>query len=222
MVHSLWANLFKMDFKQLNRKIFATLAPPFLYCLIRLLHFTYRHSYEIPQSLKEHNQKDTFIIAFWHGELLLQPFLFKHFCKNRTAYVLISHHFDGDIISNIMKFFGIESLRGSSSKGGIKVLLSGIKKLQEGEVVVVTPDGPRGPYHSIANGILMLSQKSNKPIVVFRTLAKNCWNLKSWDKFQIPKPFSKIQHIAMEPFYIKDLNEEEAKKLILSKMEELQ
>lgn len=207
--------------KILLQKILLYVIPFFSFIVVRILAFLCRFEYKISsQTLDFIKANQTFIVAFWHGELFMQPIVLRHFYKNRKVYVLISQHFDGEIISRLVKFFKIYSLRGSSSKGAIKALLKAIKKLQKQNLVAITPDGPRGPYHSIADGIVLLSQKSNKPIIISRIYYHNAWEFKSWDRFKIPKPFSKITCTIKEPFLLENLSLQESKEHIKSKMEE--
>ena len=170
-------------------------------------------SYTLPSTLPKSN----FIIAFWHGELLFQPFLYKRIKKPKIA-VMISDHFDGELIAKTISYFGFETIRGSSSRGAARVLLSALKKLEEGYEVAITPDGPRGPRHSIADGIVAIAKKSERPIVVFRTKCSASWRLKSWDRFEIPKPFSKVEHIARDPIYVSDMELKEAREFIKKEM----
>lgn len=207
--------------KILLQKILLYVIPFFSFIVVRILAFLCRFEYKISsQTLDFIKANQTFIVAFWHGELFMQPIVLRHFYKNRKVYVLISQHFDGEIISRLVKFFKIYSLRGSSSKGAIKALLKAIKKLQKQNLVAITPDGPRGPYHSIADGIVLLSQKSNKPIIISRIYYHNAWEFKSWDRFKIPKPFSKITCTIKEPFLLENLSLQKSKEHIKAKMEE--
>ena len=153
-------------------------------------------------------------MAFWHGNLLMQPFVYKKLRKKNKIAVLISDHFDGEIISKIISFFNLESIRGSSSKGAIKALKLSFKKIDQGYDLAITPDGPRGPRKSVADGIVAIAQKKNLPIIACSYEASSFWQLKSWDKFIIPKPFSTITLIAHEPFFINGLDKDEAKKLL--------
>lgn len=208
--------------KNLKRKLILFFSPPLIFFLIKFLYKTCKIQYQInPKTLELLQKQQSFILSFWHGNLLMQPCLFGKILKNspQKAHVLISQHFDGDIISRAIKLFGIDSLRGSSSKGNIKVLLLALRKLQENDFVVITPDGPRGPYHSIADGIVLLSQKSKKPIVSSQVHYQKFWEFKSWDRFQIPKPFSRITYILKEPLWIENLELDEAKTQIQRVME---
>lgn len=131
---------------------------------------------------------------------------------------MISEHFDGEIIARIISFFGFSTVRGSSSKGGARVLIEAIKTLKDGEDIAITPDGPRGPRHSVADGIVALAQKTNSKIVLFNYQATDFWQLKSWDKFVVPKPFSKITFFADKVLDISQMNSEEAKEFIKGQM----
>ena len=91
-----------------------------------------------------------------------------------------------------MKCFGIDAVRGSSSRGGIKALLSLKKWINNGYDVAITPDGPRGPRYVLAPGLILLAQKTQAGILPVRVEYSSFWRLKSWDQFQIPKPFSKV------------------------------
>ena len=105
------------------------------------------------------------IILFWHGKLALMPFAFRYYKqKNKKAYVMISHHKDGEIIAKIIKLFGLNTVRGSTSKGASNALRSAFKVLNQNDDIVITPDGPRGPYHSISDGPVILAQKKNLKI----------------------------------------------------------
>ncbi|MBX7490767.1 lysophospholipid acyltransferase family protein [Helicobacter sp. Faydin-H64] len=195
--------------------------PFFLVGIIRFLVFFVRFEFRIsPKTLEKISKNEPFVVVFWHGELLLQPFLFQKYVREKKVWVLISKHFDGEIISNVVRYFGIGVLRGSSSKGGIRALYHAIKKIENGEYIAITPDGPRGPYHSVADGVVLLTQKTNVPVVVSRIFFSNAWEFKSWDKFRIPKPFSKAVFIIKEPLTLESLELEVARAFVKEKMEE--
>lgn len=200
--------------KEQKRKIVAFLLPPIANLLIRLIYLTCKKEFKLASNYPT----EPFIVAFWHGELLMQPFLYKKFRGRHKISVMISEHFDGEIIARIISFFGFSTVRGSSSKGGARVLIEAIKTLKEGEDIAITPDGPRGPRHSVADGIVALAQKTNSKIVVFNYQATNFWQLKSWDKFVVPKPFSKITFFADKVLDISQMNGEEAKEFIKGQM----
>lgn len=140
------------------------------------------------------------VILFWHGKLALMPFAFRHYRqKNKKAYVMISHHKDGEQIAKIIKLFGLDTVRGSTSRGASSALRAAFKVLEQNDDIVITPDGPRGPYHSISDGSIILAQKKELKIRILNYEANRFWEFKSWDKMILPKPFSKITYSLSEP-----------------------
>lgn len=184
-----------------------------LFCLQWLLFLTCKKSY-IGQRL----EYKPFVILFWHGRLALMPFAFRYFeHKQKKAFVVISRHNDGELIAQNAKLFGINSIRGSSSKGGASVFRQAFKVLEQNADVVITPDGPRGPFRSISDGSVLIAQKKNIPIVLLNYEASKYWEFKSWDKMILPKPFSRIRYRMSEPIDIKNLELNEAKQMISEK-----
>ena len=209
------------NIKELKRRILARVLPFFLVWLIRFLAFFVRFEFRLSQqALDRLSNHESFIIALWHGELLFQPFIFQRYMRDKRLWVVISKHFDGQIISGVNRYFGIDTISGSSSKGGARALYHAIRKIEHRAYVAITPDGPRGPYHSVADGVVLLSQKTKAPIVVSRVFFSNAWELKSWDRFKIPKPFSRILLVFGDPFWVESLEISEAKALVKEKMEE--
>ena len=205
--------------KQKIKHYFQTVIFPFIMQLIvRFIYLTNKkvfHHANIDQS-------ENYVVAFWHGDLLMQPFNYQKLRPNNEVRAMISEHRDGESIQKTVAFLGIGSIAGSSSKGGAKALITAIKTLKNGVDVAITPDGPRGPIYSIADGIVAISQKTNTNIVVLSSIPTSYWEMKSWDKFVVPKPFGKIDFYASEPFSVENLELEEAKQLIYSKMMENQ
>ena len=161
---------------------------------------------------------EAFIFVAWHGDLASCPINYFQNRANGTVKTMISQSKDGEIISKIYSLFGVESIRGSSSKGGTKALISTIKEIKSGNDVALTPDGPRGPRHSVADGVIAIAQKSAARIVVLNSKPTKYWQFKSWDKFILPKPFGRVDFYMSEPFDINNLEFEEARNIIKSKM----
>jgi len=161
--------------------------------------------------------KNNFILTFWHGSLLFQPYFFHTLNIKKKLFGMISRSKDGQIIANIYSYMGAYSLRGSSSKGASSVLRASLRALKNGHCIAYTPDGPRGPIFSIANGLYALSHKTNTNILVSTVVPTRYWRLKSWDQFIIPKPFSDIQ-IYFETLDITNMNKDDANSLIREKM----
>lgn len=127
------------------------------------------------------------IYAVWHGRILLLPYLYGW----RRARVLASRSRDGELLTRFVAHFGLESVRGSSSRGGAEALRLLARSLGEGRDVVVVPDGPRGPRETVKSGIVTLARLSGAPVVPMALGASAEWRLRSWDEFRIPRPFAR-------------------------------
>jgi len=127
------------------------------------------------------------VYAFWHSHQLAAVWHFRRV----GAGILISASKDGEYIARVARAIGFVPVRGSSSRRGAAGLKGLIELAQSGRCVAITPDGPRGPRYSINPGVLALAQKSGYPIVPFAVGLSNFWELPSWDRFRIPKPFSR-------------------------------
>ena len=127
------------------------------------------------------------IYAFWHSHQLSALWHFRRV----GAGILISASKDGEYIARVARSVGFTPLRGSSSRLGAVGLKALIEFARSGRPVAITPDGPRGPRHSIGPGVLVMAQKSGYPIVPFAVGLSSFWELPSWDRFRIPKPFSR-------------------------------
>ncbi len=128
------------------------------------------------------------ILSLWHGQML--PILCAH--RGEPCTVLVSEHRDGEIIARILHAFGFSAARGSSSRGGSRALLQLVQLVNAGNDIAITPDGPRGPRRQMAPGVLLIAQRTGSPIVPLVAHADNVWRLRSWDGFEIPKPFTRV------------------------------
>ncbi len=200
--------------KKIKKFLKVTIVPYILYIITKVIYYTNKKKFHFPKG----KPTKPFIAAFWHGNLLMQPYLFKKFQPSGTFKAMISHHSDGESIAKMVNHLGVQSVRGSSSQGGVKALIGAIKELKTNSNIGITPDGPRGPIYSIADGIIALSQKADVDIYYFSYKASKYWQLKSWDQFIIPKPFGTIEFFVSEPFNLKGLSKEESRELIKLKM----
>jgi lysophospholipid acyltransferase (LPLAT)-like uncharacterized protein len=134
------------------------------------------------------------IVAFWHNRQLLLPFVFRHYAKRRPVKfsMLISAHSDGRLIADTVRRLGIDSVAGSSSRGGSAASKQLVQRLKSGNHVGITPDGPRGPQYQAKQGVVRLAQMSGAAIVPVAYAADRKWTFKSWDRMFLPKPFSKV------------------------------
>lgn len=140
-----------------------------------------------------------YIAALWHNRLLLISFVLKKFFPQRPGAGLISASGDGDLIADVTQRFGFDVVRGSSSRMGATALRELSEVLASGRDVLITPDGPRGPAYELGPGIIFLAQKTRAPVVPVNMEYSSCWRVKSWDRFIIPKPFSKVRVIIGPP-----------------------
>jgi lysophospholipid acyltransferase (LPLAT)-like uncharacterized protein len=144
-----------------------------------------------------------YIAALWHNRLLLISFVLKKFFPDRPGAGLISASRDGDLIADVTQRFGFDVVRGSSSRMGATALLELSEILASGRDVLLTPDGPRGPAYELGPGIIFLAQKTGAPVVPVNMEYSSCWRVKSWDRFIIPRPFSKVRVIIGQPQQIR-------------------
>jgi lysophospholipid acyltransferase (LPLAT)-like uncharacterized protein len=178
--------------------------------LIRLLYHTNKIHFHAPQKITD----EPVIFACWHGELLMLPYLYKHYRKIPHAKVLISPHFDGELISKTIRYFGLGTLAGSSDKNPARVLIQAIKTIKEGYDIGITPDGPKGPRHKVADGIVIMAQKTGAKVVLVEIKPSRFWQLHSWDRFTIPKPFGTLNYYASEELDLSSLSLEEARNVV--------
>ncbi|MEP7384225.1 MAG: lysophospholipid acyltransferase family protein [Gemmatimonadota bacterium] len=158
--------------------------------VLRLLARTWRVTREGEEQLRALRATgQPIVIVLWHGELL--PILWAH--RDQGISVLISTHADGEIIAQICESLGCRTVRGSSSRGGVRALLELVRELEQGHEVAITPDGPRGPRREFAPGAVVAAMRAEAPIIAFGASVDRAWRLHSWDRFVIPKPFARVR-----------------------------
>jgi len=144
------------------------------------------------------------IMAFWHGRILPATYYF----RNRGIVVVTSANFDGEWIADVIRRFGYGAARGSSSRGGARALVELRRAMGEGKTAGFTLDGPRGPARVAQPGAVFLSQITGNPIVPFHLEASKAWTARSWDRTQVPKPFTTVAIAVGEPYTVtKDLDD---------------
>jgi hypothetical protein len=151
-----------------------------------------------------------FIVAFWHGRLLMMYPAWRRLlaeigrqpglqAPKLQAHVISSAHGDGQLIQLAISRFGLKTLWGSSKRGGAKVLRAAIRVLEQGGVVVMTPDGPRGPRLRAQPGIAYLAGSTGVPVVPITFASHHQRTLKSWDRFMLVRPFARGTLAVGEP-----------------------
>ena len=152
---------------------------------------------------------ENYIGALWHNRLLLFPFVLRRFFFNRHGAALISASRDGELLADAIKRFGFDVVRGSSSRLGARAILQLTDVLASGHDVVITPDGPRGPAYELGAGIIFLAQKSGAAVLPVNMEYSTCWRIKSWDRFIIPRPFSKVRVMIGQPHRVRSTSTED-------------
>ena len=154
------------------------------------------------------------IFALWHNRLALAPILYQRYVRQyepaRRMVGLVSASRDGGLLAQILEYFGVETARGSSSRRGGQALVEIASRVHGGSDVTITPDGPRGPCYEAHEGVITTAQITGLPIIPASTYLtwKICLN--SWDKFQIPLPFTRCDTIMGKPMAIpREISDEE-------------
>mgnify|MGYP000966299404 FL=1 len=145
-------------------------------------------------------KNEAFILCFWHGRLLMMPLSWN---KEKKINVLISAHSDGQLLSKTVKYFNIETITGSSSKGGSEAIRNIIKSLKSEISIGMTPDGPRGPRMKVNSAIIKIASLTGHKIVPLSYSVKKKFFLNSWDKFLVALPFGKGCFIWGKPIKVK-------------------
>ncbi|MCH7226391.1 lysophospholipid acyltransferase family protein [Haloferula sp. A504] len=136
------------------------------------------------------------IYALWHNRIFVVPAAWRRLCgRSRKCVVLTSASHDGAMLARAVGVFGLGSVRGSSSRRGAAALVALRKALRKGDDACVTPDGPRGPRYSLQPGVVKVSEASTAPVIPIHVEFASAWRLKSWDRFHLPKPFSRVRVI---------------------------
>ena len=175
------------------------------YYITKLISRSIRWKY-FEQSKKSniYNNKNKYIFCCWHNRLFLGTHLLP---RNRVINALQSSHSDGMITSLAFQYLGMNVILGSSKKGGMQAFRKMVKRLQLGESIAITPDGPKGPKEKVKEGVIKLAQMTDTPIIPLVWATKKFKIINSWDNFVLPYPFSKGIYSFGKPIHIeKEIN----------------
>ncbi len=179
--------------------------------MLRVIYLTSRITRETPAAAADYmSGRQQAIFCFWHGNMIMHPF---HKPRGRKMAVLISHHRDGALITSILGWLGIGTVRGSTRKGGASAMRELLSVCESGTNISITPDGPRGPLHHVAGGAAMLARCSELPLIPVAFYASRGKVFSSWDRFFLPYPFSKIAFVAGDPVHVTHDEDEASAKL---------
>ncbi len=190
---------------------------------IRFVYLTNRWSIEggeRPRRLRSEGR--AFIGAFWHGRMMMIPMGWQRLAP---MHMLISAHRDGQLIAGAMTYFGIQSIAGSTRRGGSAALRTMLKRLEAGDCVAITPDGPRGPAMTASAGIVNVARLARVPIQPITYATSRRRVLPTWDRYHLALPFGRGVFLWGEPIELDpDLDEagiEHARRLIETRMVEM-
>ncbi len=138
------------------------------------------------------------VAPFWHRCVFSATYFF----RRRGISVMTSRSFDGEYIARIIETFGFKAVRGSSSRGGVRALLGMHTVVEANGVAAFTIDGPRGPIYVAKPGPTLLARNTGQPIRCFYVAVQNAWILNSWDRFMVPKPFTRAHVRWSAPIYV--------------------
>jgi lysophospholipid acyltransferase (LPLAT)-like uncharacterized protein len=196
-----------MKFKDfLYEHLYPALADAVMRAICRTLRIETRGEERV-DSLRQDNKR--LVYSFWHG----RHFLLAHYMGGRNILVMVSPSRDGRLIANILIKSGIGVVSGSSHRNPVRALVEAIQKMKAGSDIGFTVDGPKGPIHKVKPGAIYLAKKMQAHILPLTVGFKDCWTLKSWDSYQIPKPFTRAVILFGEPYQVNaDLSEAEIEK----------
>ena len=138
------------------------------------------------------------IYAFWHDRIFASTYFF----RNRGIAVITSQSKDGEYIARFIQRLGYGAIRGSSTRGGVGALVDMIKVMRSGTAAAFTLDGPKGPRYVAKPGAVLLAKKTGNPIMPFVVECRSFRTVGSWDRMQIPRPFTRAKLLIAEPIYV--------------------
>jgi len=180
-----------------------------LYALIRSIDATIRYAWTIHPTAEVAVNSGPVIFAIWHNRLALSLALYSHICRRwRTSErwtltpphmaAMVSASRDGGLLTRVLEHFGVQPVRGSTSRRGPQAMLELTTWAERGYDLAVTPDGPRGPREVVQEGVLAIAQLTGLPIVPASYRLAWKYVVKSWDRFQVPLPFSRCDVVIHE------------------------
>jgi len=179
-------------------RLLLTLVPPIASVLIRILYFLNRIEYigeEYPHACWQ--REEQIILPYWHEQTMLMVFAY----RGPKANVLISESKDGELLTRTMRFFNIQAVRGSSSRGGRAAFRSLVALGKEQVDIVLTPDGPRGPRRKMKDGVVQLARLTGRAVIPMAFSCSRGFRFSSWDRFLFPLPFGRAVYAFGTPLY---------------------
>lgn len=186
-------------FRDLRRRLVTPIVPLVVPAVLRALGWTWRVEIVNEERREELLEAGEGCVAvLWHGRMAAAAPVF----AGVNTVILVSMSGDGELANATLERLGYRTLRGSSSRYGVRALKTMREMLRGGGAVAITPDGPRGPMHKVNRGAAFLARDSGLPIVPFGFAAASAARLHSWDRFMVPLPFSRVQVVIGEPIRV--------------------
>jgi len=183
----------------LKDRLLIRLADWAFFLLIRLIGLTMRFETEGWENFEAiENAGKLPIYSFWHDRIFAGTYFF----RDLGIVVITSQSKDGEYIARFIKRLGYGAIRGSSTRGGTKALVEMIRAMKQGVPMAFSLDGPKGPRYKAKPGAPLLAKKTGNPLMPFVVECRDFFRLKSWDRMQIPRPFTKVRVIIAEPIYV--------------------
>jgi lysophospholipid acyltransferase (LPLAT)-like uncharacterized protein len=175
-----------------GKRLLLRFGPPLAAGFIRALGATLRIRVSDPHGVLDAPPAAA-VAVFWHNRIVMMPYIYARFRPQARLSTIMSRSKDGSLIADIAARFGVHAMRGSTSKGAAGVSRAALRALAEGGWVGITPDGPRGPVNTVKPGLASLVRKAQVPIVP--VVVHYGWKIRasSWDRLQIPLPFSRVE-----------------------------
>jgi lysophospholipid acyltransferase (LPLAT)-like uncharacterized protein len=194
------------------------LAAALIAFLIRMMAATIRYRMNDRSGYFQGGKPPKMIFCFWHNRLALSPIMYCRYVRKyepeRRLAGLVSASRDGGLLSHVLKDFGLETVRGSSSRRGGQALVELTSRAETGYDLAITPDGPRGPRYEVQEGVIATAQLTGLPIVPVAYHLNWKISAKSWDTFQIPLPFARCSITAGKPLVIpREISDEQRETL---------
>ncbi len=164
-----------------------------------------------PDALRNFTKRDE-PVAFvvWHNRLFLTPEILRRYRRGRPCYALVSASQDGAWLTALFSIVGrMRTVRGSSSRLGREAANALVETLRDGHDIGITPDGPRGPCYDLKPGGVIVARRTRAPLLLVGGRFESAWRLRSWDRFYLPKPFSRV-HMRCELIAADELADRDA------------
>ncbi len=183
------------------KSIAERVGPALVFAALWLLDRTLRVEFEGIEPLQERWRRgERVILAFWHGRQIAMAFAVS--ALRIPVCIIVSQHRDGEIATRVLRRWGVDTARGSATRGGASAFLQLVRAHRAGKNLALAPDGPRGPVRTVKPGAVHLARSTGAVLVPVSFSADRLWRLDNWDRTAIPKPFARLLVVVGEPLEV--------------------